>query len=59
MEGSHREGMSLAVTHGNLDGALIQLNFRLDTREQGTRRDDLDVRELDLLGLLEVIYLDI
>jgi len=48
-----------AGTHGKLDSALIILDFGLHSRKQGARLDDLDVRELESLSLLHMMYLDI
>ena len=42
-----------------LDGTLAILDFCLYSRQQGTRRDDLDVLKLELLCLLKAMYLDI
>ena len=42
-----------------LDAALGILDFCLYSRQQGTRRDDLDVLKLEVLCLLKVMYLDI
>jgi hypothetical protein len=46
-------------THRDLDGALIVLDFCLYSCQQGTRRDDLNARKLELLCLLKMMDLNI
>lgn len=46
-------------THRDLDGALTVLDFCLYSCQQGTRRDGLNVRKLELLCLLKMMDFNI